>query len=189
MRDVSGLVFAPARRVVSSGAPTVSQRTSARVVVACRRRIMTSEKIGKERFFKPFGTSLVCARQHPLHGGIAQIAKARMGSNFHDDMIKELDLQRLPRFEQVSCHATVSLRRVNSLSAVTQTDPPAVELNGFKMTHPERGVRGLPTERGTVRLGGRYGQPTHGANTRGNPNADEASSHCPTKDLSRSCVR
>src|SRR5262249_34279783 len=52
------------------------------------------------------------------------------------------------------------------MSAVTQTDPPAVEMKGFKLTHPEPGARRLPTARIFVRLGGRYGQSKQGSKIR-----------------------
>lgn len=54
------------------------------------------------------------------------------------------------------------------MSAVTQTDPPRVEMKGFKLTHPEGKAGGLPSDRRTGRMSGRYGQPTHGATARSN---------------------
>ena len=62
---------------------------------------------------------------------------------------------------------------VDGLSAVTQTDPPWVEMEGFKLTHPERGQK-LLFFRNARKIGGFYGQQTHGARTRSNQEFNRA---------------
>lgn len=52
------------------------------------------------------------------------------------------------------------------VSAVTQTDPPRVDTEGFKLTHPERAKSCQSA--GVSGRCGFYGQPTHGARTRHN---------------------
>jgi len=55
----------------------------------------------------------------------------------------------------------------SSMSAVTQTDPPRVEMEGFKLTHPERGKK-LQSFRIFRKMCGFYGQQTYGARRRSN---------------------
>ena len=59
------------------------------------------------------------------------------------------------------------------LSAVTQTDPPWVEMEGFKLTHPEGGQK-LHIFRVARKIGGFYGHQTHGARTRSNQEFNRA---------------
>ena len=59
------------------------------------------------------------------------------------------------------------------MSAVTQTDPPRVEMEGFKLTHPERGQM-LQMFRVARSMCGFYGQQTQGARTRSNQEFDRA---------------
>jgi hypothetical protein len=64
-------------------------------------------------------------------------------------------------------------RRVLQMSAVTQTDPPWVEMEGFKLTHPERGQK-LQIFRDPRKICGFYGQQTHGATTGSNQELNRA---------------
>ena len=63
--------------------------------------------------------------------------------------------------------AYLIFRREIGMSAVTQTDPSRVGMEGFKLTHLERGQR-LQIFGQSLRMCGHYGQQTQGARTTGN---------------------